>query len=176
MLRVLYIFLCLLLYGVATSFAESPLADALENKDRESAQKLLRQKCDVNASQVDGMTPLHWAAYHDDAKVAQQLLDAGAKPGIENRYGVSPLYSACQNGNPKLVKALLKRGADPNTSLQGEEVLLTASRTGSAEVVKALIKRRCQDQCEGTHEANRLDVGRCRGQPGGCQRIDRSGS
>ena len=26
----------------------------------------LKQRVDVNAPQVDGMTALHWAAYHDD--------------------------------------------------------------------------------------------------------------
>lgn len=124
---------------VASNASESALADAVEKKDREAARILLKDNGDVNAPQVDGMTALHWAAYHDDADLALQLLEAGAEAGVENRYGVTPLYNACQNGNAKLVKALLKQGADPNTSLQGEEVILTASRTGSAEVVKALI-------------------------------------
>lgn len=118
---------------------DSALADAVESKDREAALRLLNDKLDVNAAQVDGMTALHWAAYHDDTEIALQLLGAGANVDVENRYGVKPLYSACENGNVELVQELLKRGADPNTSLKGEEVLLTASRTGSAEIVKALL-------------------------------------
>ena len=132
--------LCLLLHCVSLNAAESPLADAVETKDRATAVKLLKQKSDVNAAQVDGTTALHWAAYHDDAELGLLLLEAGAKADAKNRYGVTPLYSACQNGNAKLVKALLKHGVDPDTSLDGEEALLTASRTGSVEVVKALIE------------------------------------
>jgi len=120
--------------------SESPLADAVENKERATAIKLLKQKCDANAPQVDGTTALHWAAYHDDAELGLLLLEAGARADAENRYGVTPLYSVCQNGNAKLVTALLKHGADPDTSLQGEEALLTASRTGSVNVVKSLLK------------------------------------
>jgi len=133
--------LCLLmLCCVSMNASESPLADAVENKNRDTAIKLLKQKSDANTPQVDGTTALHWAAYHDDAELGLMLLEAGARAGAENRYGVTSLYSACQNGNAKLVIALLQHGADPDTSLQGEEALLTASRTGSVEVVKTLLK------------------------------------
>lgn len=141
---------------VSLQASESPLADAVESKNRATAIQLLKQKSDVNAAQVDGTTALHWAAYHDDAEIGLQLLAAGAKADAKNRYDVTPLYYACQNGNAQLVKALLKHGADPNASLQGEEVLLTASRTGSVDVVKALLKSGARIDAKDHHSQTAL--------------------
>src|SRR4029450_11983139 len=69
----------------------SSLADATEKLDRPTVRALLKQNADVNAAQADGMTALHWAAYHDDQEIAPQLLRAGANVKAANRYGVTPL-------------------------------------------------------------------------------------
>ena len=44
--------------------ADSPLADAAQTMDRESVRALIEKSVDVNATQVDGMTALHWACRH----------------------------------------------------------------------------------------------------------------
>ena len=44
------------------AFAQSPLADAIENGRREAALELIAEGADVNMAQGDGTTPLHWAA------------------------------------------------------------------------------------------------------------------
>ncbi|MDQ3623735.1 MAG: ankyrin repeat domain-containing protein [Verrucomicrobiota bacterium] len=94
----------------------------------------------MNAPQADGMTALHWAAYHDDLETAKLLATAKAQAQAANRYGVTPLTLACQNGSTALVEFLLDHGADPNTTLRGgETVLMTAARTGKAGPVKALL-------------------------------------
>jgi ankyrin repeat protein len=100
---------------------------------------------DVNAPQVDGMTALHWAAYHDDQEMVELLLRVGAKANAANRYGVTPLSLACTNGNDQIVDLLLQAGADPNASLPGGETpLMTAARTGTIAAVKALLSRGAQ--------------------------------
>ena len=122
--------------------ADAPLADAVEKMDQTRIQSLLGQSVDVNASQVDGMTALHWAALHDDLETARLLVKAGADTNAANRYGVTPLTLACTNGNGPLVELLLEAGADPDTTLPGgETVLMTASRTGRLGPVKALLAR-----------------------------------
>jgi ankyrin repeat protein len=122
--------------------AESRLADAVEKQDRASIRALLEQHADVNASQADGMTALHWAAYRDDLETAKALADAKADVKAANRYGVTPLSLACQNGNAAMVELLLAQGADPNTTLRGgETALMTAARTGQAGPAKALLAR-----------------------------------
>ena len=116
------------------------LADATEKLDRPAVRALLKQSADVNAPQADGMTALHWAAYHDDQEIAGQLLRAGANVKAVNRYGVTALSLACTNGSAVMINLLLKAGADASAPLPGGETpLMTAARSGSPESVKALL-------------------------------------
>ena len=122
--------------------SEALLADAAEKMDRAAIRTLLKQRVDVNAPQVDGMTALHWATYQDDLETANLLVRAGANVKAPNRYGVTPLSLACTNGNGAMVELLLKAGADPNTILPGgETALMTAARVGTLDSVKALLAR-----------------------------------
>ena len=133
-----------LLVATGTFAAESnaPLADAVENTNRAQVRALLKQRVDVNAPQIDGMTALHWSVYRDDLATTKRIVDAGANVKAENRYGVTPLSLACTNGNTEIVELLLESGADPNTKLRGgETALMTAARTGKLGPVKALIAR-----------------------------------
>jgi ankyrin repeat protein len=127
--------------GVAAS-SRAPLADAAQKLDRSKIRELLKQRADVNAPQVDGMTALHWAVYQDDLEIANLLVGAGANVKAASRYGVTPLSLACTNGNSAMVEMLLTAGADPNGALPGgESPLMTAARTGSLASVKALLAR-----------------------------------
>jgi ankyrin repeat protein len=122
--------------------ADALIADAAEKTDWAGVRALLKKTVDVNAGQPDGMTALHWAAYHDDPEIAELLLRAGASVKAANRYGVTPLSLACTNGDAAMVELFLNAGADPNASLPGGETpLMTAARTGSLASVKALLAR-----------------------------------
>jgi ankyrin repeat protein len=135
----------LLAGGWARAQAVGSLADAAEKKDRAQVAALLKQGADVNASQADGMTALHWAAYHEDVPFVRQFLKAGAQTQTANRYGVTPLAVACTNGNAEIVALLLDACADANTTLRrGETVLMTAARTGKPGPVKALLSHGAQ--------------------------------
>src|ERR1041385_1592914 len=97
----------LLLATSALASSPSPLADAAEKSDHAALRALLKQHANVNASQVDGMTALHWAAHLDDLETARMLINAGASVNATNQYGVAPLSLACENGNTELVELLL---------------------------------------------------------------------
>jgi ankyrin repeat protein len=126
--------------GAALQASDRPLADAAERADWQAVRTLVGQRADVNAPHVDGMTPLHWAAYHDNAEAAALLIQAGANVKSANRYGITPLSLASSNGGTAIIRQLLQAGADPNTTLAGgETVLMTAARTGRLDAVKALL-------------------------------------
>src|SRR5262245_30812676 len=94
--------------------ADARLADAAMKQDKPAVRALLRQGTDVNASQADGTTALHWAARWNDLEAAELMLRAGANPKSNNRNGVGPLYLASVNGNAAMIELLLKAGSDPN--------------------------------------------------------------
>ncbi len=125
---------------VSTYAQGSALPDAVEQQDRALINRLLDERTDVNATQVDGMSSLHWAVYHDDDGLSEKLVQFGADTNAENRYGITPLSLAAMNGNGSLVEMLLGAGAYPNKFLEGgETVLMIASRAGSLRAVRALL-------------------------------------
>ncbi len=126
--------------GIAPAFAEVPLIEAVKAGDTARLRDLLGHQVDVNASEPDGTTALHWAVRRDHLDAADLLIDAGADVAAENRYGVAPLSLACTNGSATMVARLLEAGADPNTaSPQGETALMTAARTGAVDAVTTLL-------------------------------------
>src|SRR5687767_12709756 len=118
------------------------LVDAATRADREAVRLLIQQRVDVNATQPDGTTALHWAARRDDLETARLLIRAGAKVDTATRYGVTPLYLAAVNGSAGMIDALLRAGADANTANPGgETVLMTAARAGRVDAVSLLLDR-----------------------------------
>ena len=126
--------------SIVTAAPQSRLAEAAESEDSAAVRSLLEAGADVNSTQADGTTALHWATYHDDTRTAELLVQSGADVNAVNTYGVPPLSLACTNRNAALVKLLLDDGADANAARPGgETVLMSAARSGSLEAVEALL-------------------------------------
>src|SRR5881397_2949818 len=116
-----------------------PLIDAAKNVDRDGLRGLLRQGVNVNATEPDGTTALHWASYRDDLESADLLLRAGADVNARNDLGATPLWAASQNGSEPMVRRLLEAGANPNASLLlGETPVMVAARSGAPAIVELL--------------------------------------
>ena len=130
-------FLALTIFLLATG--PLPLIDAVKNVDREAVRSLLKQGANVNATQADGATALHWASYRDDLESADLLIRSGANVNARNDLGATPLWAACQNGSESMVRRLLTAGANPNAALLlGETPMMVAARSGSPAVVELL--------------------------------------
>jgi ankyrin repeat protein len=130
------------LLACAPAHAQRPLADLIQNGERAAALALIDDGTDVNVTQGDGTTPLHWAVYKVDRELVTELLDRGAKADVTNRYGSSPLTEAVKLGNLELVRQLLDAGANVDSpNGDGQTALMLAAQVGSLDVVKLLIER-----------------------------------
>lgn len=128
--------------GAVLSAGRPPLIEAAKNGDREAVRALVKARADVNATEADGTTALHWVSYRDDVETAKLLLAAGANVNAANDLGATPLWIASENAGPPLVEALLEAGANPNlTLLAGESPLMVASRSGKPAIVRKLLDR-----------------------------------
>jgi ankyrin repeat protein len=142
--------LCISLMGVVAIAGSMPgegndtrVADAAMDGNRELLRSLIKQAADVNSSQGDGMTALHWAALHGDGESVQVLISAGANLKAVTRLGsYSPLYMAAKTGSAPVIDILLKAGADAKSrSNTGITALHMAAISGDAESVRLLGER-----------------------------------
>ena len=127
--------------GQAAGNSDRRLADAAKSRDWATVGILLDRGVDVNATQGDGATALHWAAHWNDRDTVDRLIDAGADVDAANELGATPLWVGCASRNTEVVERLLTAGADPNRGLlAGETVLMRCTATGDPAAVEALIE------------------------------------
>ena len=97
---------------------------------------------DINASDSNGDTSLHWAARNGDSTVVDVLIAVGANVNMNmvNDIGDTPLHWAARNGDLTVVKALIAAGATVNrVSYYGDYPLHKAVSNGDATVINVLI-------------------------------------
>ena len=163
--------------GVRAQGDDLRLIEAVKRQNTQAVRELLVQRVDVQATQADGATALHWAAYRDDLDTAMRLLGAGANAGAENDYGITPLSLVCTNANASMVQALLAAGADASAAVStGETVLMTCARTGSVDAVDALVDHGADVNAPGgVAEPDGVDVAGGAGAHRGGPRATRAG-
>jgi uncharacterized protein len=131
-----------LVIGAGAAGRDTRLIDAARHQDHRAVLALLKEGIDVNATQPDGATALHWAAYWNDPRTADLLIGAGADVNAKNELGATPLWLASSQGSPVMVERLLKAGANPNLALPGGETpLMSAARAGMTDAVRLLLDR-----------------------------------
>ncbi len=126
-----------------TAQSATPVTDAVMRGDLATLRSVLRSGADVNTTQGDGMTALHWASHNGHADVAQVLIYAGANLRATTRMGgYTPLILASANGHAEVIEALLEAGADVHaTTSTGTTPIHLAAAAGSARGVAALLDR-----------------------------------
>ncbi len=87
------------------------LIHAIQRGDAATTAWLVNRGADVNLD-VDGITPLMYAAGMDEVRKVDVLLEAGSELEARDPEGNTALYYAARNGNIRITKYLVKRGAD----------------------------------------------------------------
>jgi len=75
---------------------------------------LIEHKADLNRTERDKKTPLHYAVENDQLSSIIYLLNHQANPNIQDRDGRTPLHYAIQNKQYAIAEQLLKHQANPN--------------------------------------------------------------
>ena len=128
------------LIAADSGIANRGIVDVAEVKAWSKLASMLTTGVDINVTQPDGMSALHWAVYHGHAPMVEALIAAGGTVNASTRYNVTPLSIACTLNNADIVKILLKAGADASlTQPGGITCLMLAARTGNPESVQHFV-------------------------------------
>ena len=87
------------------------LIEATRHNKTELAHMLLEiPGIDLNVTDWDGKTPLHFATKYDVSMV-KKLLDMGADPNRLTSCGKSPFEEACRRGLAEVIEHFIKAGS-----------------------------------------------------------------
>ncbi|KAF3074188.1 Ankyrin-3 [Trichoderma lentiforme] len=135
-------------------FSDDCMLPGGRNEDHEmSVQRLLQYHVDIEATDVDGKTPLHLAAGTGHQKAAKLLLDHGARVNVTDLHGKRPIdyaqerYHSGENDSWDLVQLLLIKGAVLHVpiSLGHAEYVAPDIKTESGESVFTKVAVRAPD-------------------------------
>ena len=82
-----------------------------EHKHLEIMNELIRLGVDVNAHNINGFTPLHYAVRYFNEGMVTILLEHGANPNSENRVSKRPLYIVRRTFQIKIIDILIQYNA-----------------------------------------------------------------
>ena len=91
------------------------LMSAVVKNNLELSDYLLKQGSNINAQDIEGMTPLHLSAIHGCYEMTKFLLENGAEVDSTDSRGNTPLWRAAMNSDSRddqIVALFLEYGAD----------------------------------------------------------------
>ncbi|MBF0288490.1 MAG: ankyrin repeat domain-containing protein [SAR324 cluster bacterium] len=135
----LFIFVLLTASHLFAGDLENQFIQAATAGDTAQIEKLLKQKVQIDATDLQNKTALIAALQNKHDDVANLLISKGASVNISGA-SVTPLIVSAWTGNLGLTQVLLKNGANVNDSnAHGLTPLLAAAGKGHTAIVKMLL-------------------------------------
>jgi len=91
------------LVGCGPSAPDISIHDAAEEGNIKAVKQHLAAGTDVDAKDMNGETPLTWAAYSGHKEIAELLLANGADVNAKSKRG-TPLSNAVKSGDKEIVE------------------------------------------------------------------------
>jgi len=123
--------------------ADGGIFTAAEQGDLETIKELVGESPElIGATDDQGYSPLHKAAYNGRLEVVEYLISQGADVNAVSGSGSTPLHGAGYYGHPEIAKALLDAGARGDiANAGGYTPLLSASAGNHGDIVRLLVER-----------------------------------
>ncbi|XP_066887091.1 ankyrin repeat domain-containing protein 55 isoform X3 [Kogia breviceps] len=123
-----------------------PLHAATAEPDVRLLAVLVQQSSlnEINHQDSEGMTPLHWAAFHNRPQHTQMLLKKGADPTVVDKDFKTALHWAVQSGNRILCSIILSHHQGPSIinydDESGKTCLHIAAAAGFSDIINELAR------------------------------------
>lgn len=118
------------------------IATAASGNKTEEVRVLLAKGSSPNMSDLQGRTPLSYAAQLGNLEMASMLINAGASPDVRDKLGNSPVHWASEAGQVQLLRLLCDvRAVVDVANRQGITPLMMASGRGHLAVVRLLLQK-----------------------------------
>ncbi|MDB4808166.1 ankyrin repeat domain-containing protein [Verrucomicrobia bacterium] len=114
--------------------------NAANDGNIDAIKKHLAAGVDVNASDGNGVTPLHFAASESHGEVVKLLIAEGADVNASDENGATPLHMSAAKGHKEIAKLLIAEGTDLDWPSNDKSTPLRyAAVQGHGELVELLI-------------------------------------
>ncbi|XP_054843505.1 ankyrin repeat domain-containing protein 55 [Eublepharis macularius] len=132
--------------NIPDKYGRLPLHAATADPNVRLLSVLLQQSdlSEINHQDTEGMTSLHWAAFHNRPQHVQALLQKGADPTLVDKDFKTALHWAVQSGNRILCSVILSHRQGPSIinydDENGKTCLHIAAAAGYSDIISELAK------------------------------------
>ena len=167
MIKITFFFLVALSILVTLSFLvtavySQDIHQAVRQGDLNKVKTLLENNPGlINAQDVRGCTPLHYAAGSGHKAVIVLLLEKGGKVDLKNNSGDIPLHWAAYEGHTEVAELLIEKGARVDApDRNGRTPLHMAVVKGNAELADLLLEKDAKINSKDKEGKSALDFAR----------------